>query len=143
MEVIQVEIRISREKKEEKIQISGIAIYMDTKFTFRLFQVSASKEKYAYLVRANVISPATNKILQAGGKKRKDYKSKQNKIIKNNDAILETLEPSDPSCSAIHKAIEKAKANLAALKVGRSIQALNATAENISVIPLIKRSKRW
>lgn len=124
-----MEIRISREKKEEKIRISGIAIYMDTKFTFTLFQAPASKPKYAYLVRANVISPATNKILQAGGQKRKAYKSKQNKIIKNNDAILETLEPSDSSCSAIHKATEKAKANLDALKAGRSIEALNATAE--------------
>ena len=107
--------------------IQGEGIYRDVKFSYRVHKASNQKE-YSHVLKASIISPNTNRILQFGGKRYNDFRKKLDKKIELLTVEVKKLDPMSAEFQKAESVLRRQMTKKERLGANLPIEDLNATA---------------
>lgn len=107
--------------------IQGEGIYRDVKFSYRVHKASNQKE-YSHVLKASIISPNTNRILQFGGKRYNDFRKKLDKKIELLTVEVKKLDPMSAEFQKAESVLRRQMTKKERLGTNLPIEDLNATA---------------
>lgn len=114
------------ESESGQSRIKGACVYRDTKFTFTVHRAS-SKKTYSYVLKLNIISPATNKILQKGGRRLRQYKKGLDDQLEQRVKEQSELESATPKYDEVGKKIKRLEQKKEILRKGGRLDDLNCS----------------
>lgn len=123
---MKIVIKTKRYDENDKlIKLSGESVFRDIKFKINVHRASV-KKAYRYVLKASVISPDTNRILQMGGKRYNDFVKKIERKLSEIHELEEKVVLGSPEQKKLEKTRERIEQKKKRLKEGLPLEALNA-----------------